>query len=251
MVTGRPSMIVNSSTKSRRCIGSDLGQRRAGGRPRRRPGSSRARRRSGSSSKNMCSVRHRPMPSAPNWRAVLASSGVSALARTFRRRDLVGPAHQGAEVAGQLRLDHLHRAGQDLAGRAVDGDDVAGLEVAGRGPGTRRPSGSMWISPAPETQGRPMPRATTAAWLVMPPRAVRMPRAACMPWMSSGEVSSRTRITASPRPRQALGLVGVEHDLAGGRAGRGGQARGDHVARAGRVDGRVQQLVQRRRLDAA
>jgi hypothetical protein len=43
-----------------------------------------------------------------------------------------------------------------------------------------------------------MPRATTAAWLVMPPRAVTMPRAACMPWMSSGEVSSRTRMTASP-----------------------------------------------------
>ena len=43
-----------------------------------------------------------------------------------------------------------------------------------------------------------MPRATTAAWLVMPPREVRMPLAACMPWMSSGEVSIRTRITASP-----------------------------------------------------
>ncbi len=43
-----------------------------------------------------------------------------------------------------------------------------------------------------------MPRATTAAWLVMPPRAVTTPRAACMPWMSSGEVSSRTRMTASP-----------------------------------------------------
>ena len=33
------------------------------------------------------------------------------------------------------------------------------------------------IEPAPETHGRPMPRATTAAWLVMPPRAVTMPRA--------------------------------------------------------------------------
>ena len=41
-----------------------------------------------------------------------------------------------------------------------------------------------------------MPGATRAAWLVMPPRAVRMPRAACMPWMSSGLVSVRTRITA-------------------------------------------------------
>ena len=43
-----------------------------------------------------------------------------------------------------------------------------------------------------------MPRATTAAWLVMPPRAVRMPSAACMPWMSSGLVSTRTRITLRP-----------------------------------------------------
>ena len=43
-----------------------------------------------------------------------------------------------------------------------------------------------------------MPRATTAAWLVMPPRVVTMPRAACIPWMSSGLVSIRTRITDSP-----------------------------------------------------
>ena len=45
-----------------------------------------------------------------------------------------------------------------------------------------------------------MPRATTAAWLVMPPRAVTMPRAASMPRMSSGLVSSRTRITAPAEP---------------------------------------------------
>ena len=44
----------------------------------------------------------------------------------------------------------------------------------------------------------PMPRATTAAWLVMPPRVVRIARAATIPWKSSGVVSSRTRITASP-----------------------------------------------------
>ena len=57
---------------------------------------------------------------------------------------------------------------------------------------------SMRTSPAPATQGLPMPRATTAAWLVMPPVEVRMPSAACMPWMSSGLVSRRTRITFSP-----------------------------------------------------
>ncbi len=52
--------------------------------------------------------------------------------------------------------------------------------------------------PAPDTQGLPMPRATTAACEVMPPRAVKIPSAACMPWMSSGEVSTRTRITLRP-----------------------------------------------------
>ena len=34
---------------------------------------------------------------------------------------------------------------------------------------------------APATQGVPMPRQTTAAWLVMPPREVRMPLATSMP----------------------------------------------------------------------
>ena len=63
-----------------------------------------------------------------------------------------------------------------------------------------------------------MPRATTAAWLVMPPRAVTMPSAACMPWMSSGLVSSRTRITPRPARLELLGLLGGEDDLAGGRA---------------------------------
>ncbi|MPN53426.1 hypothetical protein SDC9_201090 [bioreactor metagenome] len=58
----------------------------------------------------------------------------------------------------------------------------------------------MMISPQPETQQVPMPRATTAAWLVMPPRTVRMPWELCIPSMSSGLVSSRTRITFLPRP---------------------------------------------------
>ena len=60
-------------------------------------------------------------------------------------------------------------------------------------------SSSMTMSPQPETQHLPMPRATTAAWEVMPPRTVRMPWAAFMPVMSSGEVSRRTRTTFSPR----------------------------------------------------
>src|ERR687889_516898 len=80
------------------------------------------------------------------------------------------------------------------------------------------------MPPAPATQGRPMPRATTAAWLVMPPRVVRMPLAACMPWMSSGLVSMRTRMTASPFfPRH------VDGDLERGFGGALPVARLQHV----------------------
>ena len=87
MVTGRPAMISNSSTKSARCIGSSLASAA------RRDFSSSARIISRtawmrSSSKNMCSVRHSPMPSAPKRTAALASAGVSALARTPSLRTL-------------------------------------------------------------------------------------------------------------------------------------------------------------------
>ncbi len=55
-----------------------------------------------------------------------------------------------------------------------------------------------------------MPRATTAAWLVIPPRTVRIPWAAAMPSMSSGLVSRRTRITFSPRAAHALASSAVK-----------------------------------------
>ena len=57
---------------------------------------------------------------------------------------------------------------------------------------------SMLSPSQPATHGLPMPRATTAACDVMPPCAVRTPFAWISPWMSSGVVSQRTRITGSP-----------------------------------------------------
>ena len=82
---------------------------------------------------------------------------------------------------------------------------------------------SMLSDPAPDTHGRPMPRATTAACDVMPPRAVKMPLAACMPWMSSGEVSVRTRMTDWPSSARfsAVSLSNTAiPDAAPGDAGR-------------------------------
>ena len=51
---------------------------------------------------------------------------------------------------------------------------------------------------APTTHGLPHPRATTAAWLVMPPRDVRIPFALHMPPTSSALVSSRTKMHGLP-----------------------------------------------------
>ena len=52
--------------------------------------------------------------------------------------------------------------------------------------------------PAPTMDGFPICRPTTAAWEVIPPVAVRMPCDTNMPWMSSGTVSRRTRMTGLP-----------------------------------------------------
>ncbi len=54
------------------------------------------------------------------------------------------------------------------------------------------------ISAHPATQQVPIPRATTAACEVMPPRAVSIPLALCIPSISSGDVSVRTKITFFP-----------------------------------------------------
>ena len=94
---------------------------------------------------------------------------------------------------------------------------------------TVRLATSMFRVEAPQTQGLPMPRATTAAWEVMPPRAVRMPLAATMPARSSGEVSMRTR-TTGPLAGHLLGLLGGEGDAARGGAGTGGEALGHQLA---------------------
>ena len=132
------------------------------------------------SSKNMCSVRQRPMPSAPKPRAVLASSGVSALARTFIRR------FSSAQPISFWKSDDSSGSIIGMAPRITSPEEPSmvivspALKLAPRAEKVRAFS-LMWISPAPLTHGRPMPRATTAAWLVMPPRQVTTPLAACMP----------------------------------------------------------------------
>ena len=80
----RPS--PRRSPRSRTAARAAAGRARRAAPPRRAPGSSPARSAADPAAMNMCSVRQRPMPSAPNSRALAASSGVSAFARTRSRR---------------------------------------------------------------------------------------------------------------------------------------------------------------------
>ena len=93
----------------------------------------------------MCSVRQRPMPSAPNATAASAWSGWSALVRTLSVRALVRPAHQLGVASGRSatpsasrffsmrtwmtsRRRRVDAAVDHLAGEAVDRDPVAFLD---------------------------------------------------------------------------------------------------------------------------
>ena len=175
-----------------------------------------------SSAMNMCSVRHRPMPSAPSSRAFFASSGVSAFVRTPSRRmssaqpstvskdfeDLV----EGGVLGGVDERDVVER---DLAVGAVDGDEVAGLDRPCRRRGCSAARGRSCSSDAAVTHGTPMPRATSAAWLALPPRLVRMPLAAWKPATSLAFVSGPDEDDGSRPSAGGLdGLLGREDDLA-------------------------------------
>jgi hypothetical protein len=203
-----------------------------------------------SPSKNMCSVRQRPMPSAPNFTARARIAGVSALARTLSARTLSAHCISVRELAGELRLAsatrprstwpvepsmvmmsplrlRLCRPAVMVAFRIVDAQRAragdAGLAHAARHHGRVR--------------GHAAARREDALGGV---HAVDVFRA---------EVSTRTRMTLAALRLQALRFVGGEHDLAARRrrARRAGRSRS---LRAGlRIDGRMQQLVERAGLD--
>jgi len=66
------------------------------------------------------------------------------------------------------------------------------------------------MSEQPATQQVPMPRATTAACEVMPPREVKMPSEWFMPSMSSGDVSWRTSMTFCPALAASVASLAVK-----------------------------------------
>ena len=175
-----------------------------------------------SGSKNMCSVRLSPIPSAPNLSAVSASVGVSALARTPMVR--TSSAHSIRVAKSPVSSGWIIATSPFITSPVEPSTVITSPSESSTPIATRILAlTSTLSSPAPDTQGMPMPRATTAAWDVMPPRVVRIPSETCMPPMSSGEVSILTRITFSSRPAQASASAALKTILpvaAPGLAGR-------------------------------
>ena len=162
--------------------------------------------------------------SAAAW---VASLGVSALVRTSSVRNrsaqaMMRPNSPEMDAAAVRMLLTV-----DVAGGAVQGDPVALLKRSCRPAQTAFLPRRMWISPQPETQQVPMPRATTAAWEVMPPRTVRMPCAirACprCPRERSPAAPGRP---CSPLLAQSTASSAVKTTLPQAAPGEAGQAGG-------------------------
>ena len=151
-----------------------------------------------SGAKNMCSVRHKPIPSAPSSRAFFASSPVSAFARTASLPLRISSAH-----FKMISNSFGGFAASSFNSPTTTSPDAPSSEMTSPSLTTMPPTEnclpSMRTASAPTMAGVPQPRATTAAWLTRPPRAVRMPCDTIMPCTSSGLVSLRTKMTASPR----------------------------------------------------
>ncbi len=144
--------------------------------------------RSFSGPKNMCSVRQSPIPSAPNSRATFASCGVSAFVRTRRSRYL---SAQDIKIPKFPVISGSTRSVWPRITSPVEPFRVSQSPSRRTFPLRVKVFSLLLItaSPHPATQHLPIPRATTAAWEVMPPREVKIPTAACIPPISSGLVS--------------------------------------------------------------
>ena len=195
-------------------------------------------------SKNMCSVRQRPIPSAPKATAFSTWSGVSAFVRTpsFRKVSTQFISFANWPIDGALfRRERLidqnlnnfgrrsrHFAGKDLSAASIDRNEVPLFQ----GRAVRCQSALLVIdlTPiAPQTQTFPICRATRAACEETPPRAVRIPSAAIMPLRSSGDVSIRASTTFSPFSERATASAGAKYDLPGGRTRSGRQSTPDFL----------------------
>ena len=199
-----------------------------------------------SGARNMCSVRHSPMPSAPRRRALAASSPVSALARTPSLRRLFLPPRTASAHSRMV----ANSVGGSAAASAISPSTTSPVE-----PSSEIDSPSATVTPlavndlpliltfsAPTTAGVPQPRATTAAWLTSPPRDGQDALGHHHPVDVLGARLAAHEDDLLAPADGGLGVVGGEVHLADGGPWRRGEALGDDLPRPGEL--RVQHGVE-------
>ena len=170
--------------------------------------------------------------------------GIGAHLHAARR---VGPFHDRGEIAGQFRLQHRHRALQHLAVAAIDGDDVALAEglcpspsacrsCSRRAASRRRTRRACPCRAPPPRRGWSCRRAWSGC---LPRHACR----GCLPGWSRCGPGSPCGLAPSASSASSEEKT-ISPVAAPGEAGR---PIADHVARGLRIDGRMQQLVERGR----
>ena len=259
MTTGKPSMALNRPAKSLRCMGSSFCSAL------RRVFSSRARIMACMCGDAVFGEEHvlgaaeADALGAELARACLASRGMSALART--------PNLPRNSSAHSMNVGEIVRVRIGLVGLGLAADRLR--RWCRRARSSRLPSRSCFL-PSTVTvshllvlvdcdrrrrrrrrdgpcRARPPPRGWSCRR-----RAVRMPLATSMPWISSGVVSLRTRITG-PLRRHLHRIFGGERHASDRRAGRSRHARwrsSSSFLRVCGIEHRVQQLIELLRSDA-
>ena len=161
----------------------------------------------------------------------------------------IGPFHDLGEIAREFRLQHGRGAFQHLTRRAVDGDDVALLHHL-----ARDREGLRGIVDADGASARDAGLAHAARnHRRMGGHAAARGQNAlggvhAVDILGRGLHAHQNDLAA--RVLQQLGFIGIEDDLAAGRARRRGQARADHLAVGLGVDGGMQQLIEGGRINA-
>ena len=241
-------MISNSSAKSPRVGSAAAWRGPCGGRPRRRRGSSRERRRCGRPRRTCARCGRGRCPARRTRARRGRPCGVSALARTPIRRNESAQVHEAsAKSPDSSGLQHGDLAPSItwpvppsmvrmspflkvtppavIVPRLVVNADRAGAGDAG-------------LAHAARDDRRVRGHATRASSGCPPRRACR----GCRPGSSRRGRGS----PGLPASLHRLRVLGVEDDLAGGRAGRRRQADGNDLALGVGIDGGMQQLVEGR-----
>ena len=173
--------------------------------------------------------------------------GVRIGANTAGRADLIGPLHHGVVVLGHFGRRELDLALVNRAVIAVERDPLALANDAAVGRHLLCRHSRCTSFSQPTMQHLPQPRATTAAWLVLPPVAVsialRHGHAAHV--FGAGFAADQHHLLALAGP--FLGLMRREDGSADGGAGNGVDARRqilrlrEIVPEHGGVDHRIKQ----------